>query len=88
MTRTEQIINLFLVVFTILSVSSMSAPVPNNITPMIAKSAMLQLTSFVNCIAMNGIVSSIAAVVKMMSSLLCFIVAELSDMSVDFLLNK
>lgn len=63
---------LFLVLFAFLIASSHNKPVPNNRTPITAKSRMVQSTSFVNCMATNGTSNRATTVEKMMVNLLFF----------------
>jgi hypothetical protein len=65
---TPQMISLFLVLLTFLITSSHSNPVPSNKTPPTIKSAGDQFTSFVNCIAINGINNNMATVPTMPKS--------------------
>jgi len=65
---------LFFRLFTFLKTNSHNKPVPNNKTPAIMKSAMFQLTSRVNCIAISGINSRVATDTKITINLLFFIV--------------
>ncbi len=58
--------------FAFRKVSSNNNPVPKSINPAMAKSVSSQFTSFVNCIAMNGISNNIDAVINIIFALLRF----------------
>lgn len=70
---TAQRMILCLVLATFRHTNSHKNPVPRSKTPIATKSEIVQATSFVNCIAINGMSSRIATVVKMKMSLLVFI---------------
>ena len=56
---------LYLVCLIFLARKSIKSPVANNNAPAITKSEVLQFTSSVNCIAMMGVNSRMAIVIKM-----------------------
>lgn len=66
---------LYFILFTFLNTSSIIRPEAISKTPAIKKSKRFQFTSFVNCIANNGISKSIAIVsMRIISLLFCIII--------------
>jgi hypothetical protein len=64
----------YLRVLIFLTASSHIKPVPDNRIPATTKSNSVQFTSFVNCIAINGISNSIAVIKLMISLLFCIVI--------------
>lgn len=81
---TPQIIILFVKLFIRLNTSSHSNPVTSSKIPIIKKSAILQLISFVNCIATNGVNKRISADNRIAINLLFFIGINLMTKSINF----
>ena len=67
--RVTHTVILSLLLFTFLITSSIIIPVPDNNTPATIKSNNVQLTSSVNCIAINGMSKRIAVISTMIRSL-------------------
>lgn len=72
----QRMILYFLLTF--LSISSHKRPVLSKRKPITTKSRLVQATSSVNCIAMNGMSNRIGTTDKMIFSLLCFIIVCIS----------
>ena len=81
-TSAKHKIFLFDLLVTFLRTSSQIRPVPNNRIPMIRKSNPDHFTSFVNCMAINGINNRISAIDKMTINLLFFITVILNLLKV------